>query len=104
MLWLNHAFAAGRPSQELASAGVVARLFDPSEKPDEPWLPCPGGSSIWCRVYGDRMPCSIINAQAPHLYAKGDSKQGGFLLQPAVHNQSRTHSAQIVARPVATHH
>jgi hypothetical protein len=59
---------------------VLARLFDPSEDPYEPWRPCV--RDMWCKVYGDRMPASIINAHAPALYSKADSPKAGFIINP----------------------
>ena len=80
---LNRRWAHGRPSKELAHAGVLARLFDPSEDPNEPWRPCRGPHvPSWCRVYGDRMPASLINAHTPSLYSKGDSHLAGLIVNP----------------------
>ena len=64
----------------LGSGGVLARLFDPSEDPKEPWKPCT--RDIWCKVYGDRMPASLINRHAPNLYSKADSPLAGFIVDP----------------------
>ena len=59
---------------------MLARLFDPSGKPDEPWIPCPL-RGMWCAKYGDRLPASLISKRTPMLYSKGDSTGGGFLLR-----------------------
>jgi len=76
---LNHRFEHGRPERSIERAGVLARLFDPSEKPGEPWLPC-NDPNLWCYKYGDRLPASLISRQAPRLYSKGDSRNAGFIL------------------------
>lgn len=81
MATLNRRFEHGRPSKDIGSAGVIARLFDPSEDPKEPWRPC-SNQKLWCKVYGDRMPASIINKRVPWLYSKGDSALAGFLIAP----------------------
>jgi len=80
---LNHRFASGGPNNDITRAGVIARLFDPSEKPSEPWLPCTADLGLWCAKFGDRLPASLINKRAPVLYTKGDSRGGGFILNPA---------------------
>ena len=77
---LNRRWQHGRPAKELGQGGVLARFFDPSEDPKEPWRPCT--RDIWCKVYGDRMPASLINAHAPTLYSKPDSPLAGFLVDP----------------------
>lgn len=77
---LNRRWFHGRPAKSLSQGGVLARLFDPSEDPREPWKPCT--RNLWCRVYGDRMPASLINKHAPNLYSKADSPLAGFLVDP----------------------
>lgn len=63
---------------------MLARLFDASEDPKEQWRPCRGEHTpSWCRVYGDRMPASLINARSPWLYSKGDSPLAGFIVNPS---------------------
>lgn len=85
MATINSEFADGRPSKQVARSGVLARFFDPSEDPDAPWLPCGmrQGAPDWCRIYGDRMPASLISRRYPQLYAKGDSMGAGFLVEPS---------------------
>ena len=39
----------GLPVSDLRRAGVLARLLDPSNDPERPWLPC--ATTKWCAVY-----------------------------------------------------
>ena len=89
---LNVRFAEGRPSNDLASAGVLLRQFDSLGDPANPCLPCP--SHLWCGKFSDRWSASLVNSRVRHLYdgAKAGSavghvavaRPGGIVLSPSV--------------------
>lgn len=68
-------------SHSIASAGVVARLLDPSSDPDVPWLPCSKAGS-WCVDFGDRLAASLVHPYATHLYEKEQGGLPGFIVAP----------------------
>ena len=76
---LNTRFASGRPSNDLASAGVLVRQFDGLENQARPWEPCTPGQ--WCYVYSDRFATTLVNRKQPLLYSR---TAGGFVLNAAV--------------------
>ena len=65
---INERFYHGGAVSDVRRAGVFARLLDPSNDPERPWLPCK--APHWCEPYGDRLPASLLNPRAPHLYSK----------------------------------
>ena len=69
-------FARAKPSADLSSAGLFLSVFDAIRDPLSPWLPCPmtcGGYKgspsrpCWCRMFGDRLSASVVNAGQQHL-------------------------------------
>ena len=62
---LNERFARGRPTTDLASAGVLVHQFDTPDaaRYDSPWLPCPADK--WCSKWADRFSTSVINRRIP---------------------------------------
>ena len=80
---LNRRFRNGRPSDDLASSGVLVRQFDTLDDASKKWLPCPPeGNNNWCKHFSDRWPTSIINANQLALYY-GPGK-GGLIIAPTV--------------------
>ena len=87
---LNHQFATGFPSNDLADAGVLIRQLDSLDDTDKPWLPCPlTGYNNWCAHFNDRWATSVINNDARVMYydvlkdmARGGV--GGLVLSPRV--------------------
>ena len=87
---LNHQFAKGFPSNDLAEAGVLIRQLDSLDDTDKPWLPCPlTGYNNWCAHFNDRWATSVINNDARVMYydvlkdmARGGV--GGLVLSPRV--------------------
>jgi hypothetical protein len=80
---LNRRFRDGRPSDDLASSGVLVRQFDTLDDASKKWLPCPPeGNNNWCMQFSDRWPTSIINANQLALYY-GPGK-GGLIIAPTV--------------------
>lgn len=78
---LNSRFAAGRPSNDLASAGVLVRQLDGlddgrSNGTSRPWMPC---RTRRCNHYADRWPATLISARAPYTFS---SSAAGLVLDP----------------------
>ena len=78
---LNARFENGHPSNDLAEAGVLLRMFDNlgGSIVGVPWLPCPIGS--WCEEFRNRWPSSIVNKHVRKLYGLTAS---GMVLAPTV--------------------
>ena len=99
---LNARFAQGRPSDDIATAGVLIRQFDSLSNEGKPWLPCRGSGSLeWCRKYGDRFPSSIVNQEARKLYY-GESGIGGFVLSATAEYWCAYPEGNACARPRTT--
>ena len=73
---LNRRFAAGRPSNDLAAAGVVIHSFDQMDNREDPWNGCRQG---WCAGFKDRFSVSVMSKRRPHYYQMA---MGGFVLSP----------------------
>jgi len=71
--------ASPQPSDDVAAAGVLVRLFDKIDDARSPWLPCP--RSLWCAKFGDRFSATLVNAELPHLY---NDWAGGMVLDTSV--------------------
>jgi len=71
--------ASPQPSDDVAAAGVLVRLFDKINDARSPWLPCP--RSLWCAKFGDRFSATLVNAELPHLY---NDWAGGMVLDTSV--------------------
>lgn len=96
---LNRRYQLGRPSSDLASAGVVLHTFDELDDRDEPWLPISRTHPdercslvLSCSEVTDRLCASIVWAGLAgelrrHLFfeRKGGAFFGGFVFSPA-HN------------------
>ena len=65
---LNKRFREGRPTNDVATAGVFVSQFDGMLDQGRPWLPCNPGS--WCsnNGYADRFSGSVINRRLPNIY------------------------------------
>ena len=88
---LNARFAAGVPSDTLASAGVLLRQFDSLSSRDTPWLPC--SQATWCGGLADRWSASLVNPTVRRLYDGSkvsciDAREGH-----ATHNTCALHSS-----------
>ena len=77
---LNDRFVDWEATSDVSHAGVLARLLDPSNDPDQPWRPC--RQPHWCAPYGDRLPAAMLNARAHFLYSKPGAGSVGFIAAP----------------------
>ena len=80
---LNARFAAGRPSNSLAEAGVVMRVgeyWDPNPETPNPRTP-----------FNDRFSMSLVNAQHPDVYSDEGKLSPGFVFASSVEIQARPH-------------
>ena len=84
---MNARWAAGGPSASLEAAGIFVSQIDVAHDATRPWRPCDSQPDrAWCWWISDRLPGSILNAHAPHLYAgarKGGHIKGGIVLAPS---------------------
>ena len=80
---INERFWNGKPSNDLAEAGLLVRQFDGLDDMDhgKRWLPCPKGA--WCGGLRDRWAATIINKDVNALYYGTDSV-GGLILEADV--------------------
>lgn len=78
---LNAQFAAGRPSNDLASAGILVRQIDGLDDSNNhrPWLPC--SANAWCASLADRWAASIISAKSRRVYY---NTEAGFVLSSTI--------------------
>ena len=80
---INERFDGGAPSNDIASAGIVTHMIDPSSDLDRPWLMC---TADWCQQYADRLPATLLHPGARMFYTKrGDhsiSSLTGLILHP----------------------
>lgn len=78
---INARFGAGHAADDLASAGVLVRVFDDLTDPARPWLPCPKDVP-WlasCARFSDHFSASLIWPGHTEVYTTG---RGGFVLRP----------------------
>ena len=70
----------GQPSNFLAEAGVLVRVFADSANAARPWMPCSNvdiSSSAWCAGYNaDRISATLVNIQAPWLATNHYGRNG----------------------------
>ena len=78
---INARFIAGRPTNDLASAGVLVRTIDGLEDPVQPWMPCASGEKwlAMCSRFNNRFPTSLLWPGHTEIYRGSD--QGGFVLR-----------------------
>lgn len=83
---INSRFSGGHASSDLASAGVLVRVFDDLTDPERPWLPCPRDKP-WlagCARFSDHFSASLVWPGHTEVYTTG---RGGFVLRPTAVRQ-----------------
>jgi hypothetical protein len=78
---INARFSSGHVTDDLATAGVLVRVFDDLTDPARPWLPCPRdvASLSSCARFSDHFSASLIWPGHTQVYTTG---RGGFVLRP----------------------
>jgi len=88
---LNERFAAGSPSNDLKSTGILIHQFHNGMDGDwKAWMPCPPtcfGGPCWCASFSDRFSASILNAHT--VTKKGiigmySMQNPGFIYNPDI--------------------
>jgi len=79
---INKRYRDGRPTNNLAEAGVLTHQLDFLTRRDyhsqtEPWMPCAPHSA--CGIWSDRISASLSNRRLPFLFS---ATQAGFVIDP----------------------
>lgn len=82
---LNARFISGRPSDDLAGAGVLMRVVDDSNNPERPW------ENDESSPVGDRFSMTVVNQRHPDIYENLDTgyKSPGFVVRGTAEVQLR---------------
>lgn len=78
---LNRRYKDGKPTNDLALAGLLVHQFDAlDEEAENEWTPCPLEGISMCNLFGDRISASLINA---HMKSPFSLDRAGFILSAA---------------------